>query len=146
MPAPPQGFSNLFPCLAYDDAAKAIDWLCRAFGFEKRLVVHGENGGVRHSELSCGTGVIMVGSSQPDRQFVSPRRTKAGTQSICMRVDDPDAHCARARAEGAEILQEPKDEHYGARGYEARDLEGHRWYFGNYQPGSWWDGATLDPK
>ena len=46
----------------YADAGTAIDWLCKAFGFEVRLRVDGEKPGeVVHSELVLGDGVIMVG-------------------------------------------------------------------------------------
>ena len=49
-------------------------------------------------------------------------------------VDDADAHCERARAAGAVIATEPATQDYGEgywadRGYEARDLEGHHWWF-----------------
>jgi uncharacterized glyoxalase superfamily protein PhnB len=45
-------------------------------------------------------------------------------------VGDVDAHCARAREGGAEIVEEPSDQEYGERVYHARDIEGHDWYFG----------------
>ena len=49
-------------------------------------------------------------------------------------VEDPDAHCERARAAGAEIVQEPTDREYGSREYTARDPEGNLWVFGTYDP------------
>ena len=52
--------------------------------------------------------------------------------SVC--VEDPDAHFARAKAAGAEIIQELKSEEYGARGYMVKDLEGNHWYFGTCRP------------
>ncbi|MGE5595505.1 MAG: VOC family protein, partial [Hyphomicrobiales bacterium] len=58
------------------------------------------------------------------------------TQDIYCVVPDPDAHFARAKAAGAEILHEPQDEPYGGRDYGTLDLEGHYWSFGSYQPGS----------
>ena len=130
--------SNLYPTLTYDDAPAAIEWLCRAFGFKKRLVVPDAKGGVMHSELSLGPGVIMVSSPKPADGRVSPRNA-ARSQGVCVRVDDPDAHCARAKAAGAEVVRDIKDEEYGARGYQVKDLEGHSWYFGNYLPGSYWE-------
>ena len=51
-----------------------------------------------------------------------------------MVVDDVDAHCARARGAGAEILVEPFDPEYGGRMYTCRDPEGHVWSFGSYDP------------
>ena len=44
-------------------------------------------------------------------------------------VDDVDAHFERARAAGAEIVQEPADQEYGDRRYDAKDPEGHFWSF-----------------
>ena len=49
-------------------------------------------------------------------------------------VDDPDAHCERARAAGAAITTEVYDTDYGSREYAARDLEGNVWSFGTYRP------------
>jgi uncharacterized glyoxalase superfamily protein PhnB len=46
-------------------------------------------------------------------------------------VDDVDAHCARARAAGAIVLNEPEDQPYGTRTYRVLDPEGHRWIFGS---------------
>ena len=126
------------PCLFYRDAPALIDWLERAFGFKKRLVVPGENGAVAHAELSFGDGVVMVGSARPERGWVSPRDLSGLNQVISVTVDDPDAHYARAKAAGAEILQELKDEDYGSRGYLTRDPEGNQWYFGTYRPGGHW--------
>jgi len=43
--------------------------------------------------------------------------------------EDIDAHCARARAAGAEIFRKPEGQFYGERLYGANDLEGHQWTF-----------------
>ncbi|WP_425350550.1 VOC family protein [Mesorhizobium wenxiniae] len=52
------------------------------------------------------------------------------TQSVYVRLKEGiDAHCDRARAAGAEIVQEPADQFYGERQYRARDPEGHVWTF-----------------
>jgi uncharacterized glyoxalase superfamily protein PhnB len=142
MPIPESTPSDIYPSLCYDDAHAAIEWLCRAFGFTKRLMVPGPNGTVVHSELSLGTGVIMVGSARPEAGRVGPRSLPAVSAAICVHVDDPDAHYARAKAAGAVILQEIKDEEYGSRGYMAKDPEGHQWYFGTYRPGAYWQCET----
>ncbi len=141
MPSHEQIPSNIYPSLFYDDAPAAIEWLCRAFGFTKRLVVPGPNGTVLHSELSLGPGVIMVGSAKPERGLFSPRSLSGSNQGLSVQVDDPDSHYARAKAAGAVIVQEPKDEEYGSRGYLAKDPEGHQWYFATYRPGAHWGSA-----
>jgi len=130
--------SNIYPGLSYDDAPAAIEWLCRAFGFTKRLVVPGPDGTVMHSELSLGPGVIMVGSARPAQGRLSPRGLGGVNAVLAVQVDDPDVHFKHAKAAGAVILQEVKDEEYGARGYMAGDPEGNQWYFGTYRPGAHW--------
>ena len=133
---PPPGWPRLSAAVYYEAPAVAIDWLCRAFGFEVRIKVEGTDGSVEHSELVYGGGVVMVGGARerfPDRR--SPRALGgANTQSLMLYVDDVEAHCARARAAGAKIVSEPATVDYGAeywqdRGYEAEDVEGHHWWF-----------------
>jgi len=139
MKSPPAGWPRISAAVFYDDPAAAIDWLCRAFGFEVRLKVEGEGGTIEHSELVFGEGLIMVGGAGADRPehklMVSPRSTGGGnTQNLCVCVDDVDAHYARARAAGAQIFREPENSDYGEeyasdRTYGATDPEGHQWFF-----------------
>jgi uncharacterized glyoxalase superfamily protein PhnB len=139
-PAPP-GWPRISSAIFYDDAAHAIDWLCEAFGFEVRLRVEGEGGRIEHSELTFGDGLNMVGStggksSRPDGIPCKSPQALGGqnTQCLCVCVDDADAHAAHAAAAGATILEPPATTNYGEeyftdRGYRARDLEGHQWFF-----------------
>lgn len=140
MKSTPVGWPRISTVLYYDDPAAAIDWLCRAFAFEVRLKVEGEDGRIEHSELVFGEGLVMVGGTgrneRPGQEhMVSPRSNRGGnTQSLCVHVDDVDAHCARARAAGAEVFREPKTDDYGDdywsdRTYGAKDPEGHLWWF-----------------
>jgi uncharacterized glyoxalase superfamily protein PhnB len=136
-----QGWPRISASIFYDDAAAAIDWLCKAFGFEVRLKVEGDKGRIEHSELVFGDGVIMVGQTGSDAQrdfkagFRSPKSLGgASTQSLMVYIDEVDAHCARARAAGAGIYAEPALHDYGAdywadRSYGALDPEGHHWWF-----------------
>ncbi len=137
-PTAPAATAAFYPSLYYDDAPRAIDWLERAFGFQRRLVVPGPNGAVRHSELTYGDAVLMVASARPAETYLSPRSIHGSTQALSLRVADPDAHFLRAKAAGAEILRALQDEDYGSRGYMAKDCEGHVWYFGTYLPGAHW--------
>lgn len=61
-------------------------------------------------------------------------RDAPGLGWIYVAVEDPDGHCRRARAAGAEILAEPYDTDYGSRDYTARDPEGNQWHFGTHRP------------
>ena len=133
---------RIIPGMRYRDAAAAIHWLCEAFGFERHLVVPGENGRIEHAQLICGNGMIMLsslgkGDVEYDRLIKQPDEIGgAETQSPYVIVADADAHYARARAAGARIELEIKNEDYGGRGYTCRDPEGHVWSFGTYDP---WD-------
>lgn len=131
--------SDIHPCLTYADAHGAIDWLCRAFGFTRRLVVDGPEGSVRHAELSLGTGVVMLSSPRQGR--LPPNGTGGYVALLSVYVPDPDQHQAQALKCGAVVTQPLRDEEYGARGYGVVDLEGHQWYFGNYRPGAYWEAA-----
>ena len=130
---------NLYPTFCYSDAPRAIEFLVRAFGFTQRLVVPGPNGTVMHSELEYEGGVIMVSSPKPERNWAGASTQRTRSAALCVRVADPDAHFARAKAAGAEITQPLKNEEYGSRGYMARDPEGNEWYFGTYSPGAHWE-------
>lgn len=132
-----QSRSNLIPCLRYRDAPAAIDWLCRNFGFERHLVVPDEQGGIAHAQLSCGNGMLMLGSlaeSAYGRLMRQPDEVGGCTQSLYLVVEDADRVYVRVKAAGAEILIEIQDEDYGGRAFTCRDLEGHLWTFGSYDP------------
>ncbi|OGT84492.1 MAG: hypothetical protein A3H91_12720 [Gammaproteobacteria bacterium RIFCSPLOWO2_02_FULL_61_13] len=131
--------SDIHSSLTYDDARGAIEWLCRVFGFTQRFVVPGPNNRVEHSELSLGTGVVMVSSPKPEDRRVSPRALAGVAQALSVFVADPDAHHGVAVAAGARVVRPLQTEEYGARGYMALDPEGHVWYFGNYRPGEYWE-------
>jgi len=137
-PTPPD-WPRISSGLYYREAAKMIDWLCEAFGFDLRLKVEGEGGTIEHSELSYGDGLIMVGQERLGENarfgtaMLSPLTAGGVTQSLMIYVDDVDAHCARARAAGARIVAEPElhdygDDYWADRSYGALDPEGHLWW------------------
>ena len=59
MKNPPPGWPRISTGIYYADAARAIDWLVSAFGFEVRLKIEGDGGRIEHSELTFHGGVIM---------------------------------------------------------------------------------------
>ena len=128
--------TNIIPTLKYRNAPKMIDWLGRAFGFEKHAV-YADGDVVHHAQLVFGSGMIMLGSagaSDFDELQKPPAPGKPVTQSAYVVVPDADAHHARAVAAGAEIVRPLVDADYGGRGYTCRDPEGHVWSFGTYDP------------
>jgi len=114
---------TVFPTMSYRDADAAIEFLQSAFGAEPHAVYRGDDGRVRHAELRLGNGMVMLGPADA-----------AQGGGVYVVVADTDAHCARAREAGAEIVREPNDTDYGSREYGARDPEGLAWHFGTYQP------------
>ena len=135
MKDPPKGWPRISAGVVYTEANKAIDWLCRAFGFEVRLKVDGDGGRVEHAELVLSGGLIMLDDRADKSWQKSPKQLGGtNTQTLCVFVDDVDAHCERARKAGATIETEPKtsdygDDYWSDRSYCAIDLEGHRWWF-----------------
>jgi uncharacterized glyoxalase superfamily protein PhnB len=136
--------TRLIPALRYRNVDQAIAWLCAAFGFEKREVVAGANGDVLFAYLTHGTDMMLVrsiGGSALDQLMMQPDEIGgAETQSCYLVVQDADRHCATAKAAGADILLDVDDDDHGGRGYSCRDLEGHVWSFGTYNP---WQGKPL---
>jgi uncharacterized glyoxalase superfamily protein PhnB len=120
---------SLFPVIKYRDVPAAIEFLQRAFGFEPGLVVPGDDGAIRHAELWFADGAALL--STLDQAYERADKSAIGLYVV---VADIDAHFARSRDEGAEIVMEPFDTDYGSRDYMARDPEGFDWYFGTYRP------------
>lgn len=130
--------ATVIPVMRYRDAKAAIESLCTVFGFERHACYEAEDGTVMHAELSFGNGMVMLGSvrdnafgetmCQPDEVGMKE------TQSPYLVVADADAVYARARAAGFAIVRDIVDESYGGRGFSCRDLEGHLWSVGTYDP------------
>jgi uncharacterized glyoxalase superfamily protein PhnB len=114
------------PVLVYEDVARAIDWLCAAFGFSERLRAGGPGGVVSHAQLKAGGGDIMIG--RQGGPFKAPRPGET-SQYVLIAVENVDAHFAHAKAAGAQILSPPEDMPFGVRHYTASDLAGHWWTF-----------------
>jgi uncharacterized glyoxalase superfamily protein PhnB len=132
---------RIVPFIGYEDAAAAIEWLERAFGFvEDRDARYEENGTITHAELDLDGARIYLSTPAG---YASPRRVREESElvrraydnpwvidGLYVEVEDVDAHYERAREAGATILREPEEPGIGARIYSAEDLEGHRWMFG----------------
>jgi uncharacterized glyoxalase superfamily protein PhnB len=130
--------STVIPGLRYRNAPAAIDWLCNTFGFERQLVVPMPDGTIAHAQLRLGGGMVMLGSVQKNDYGVHIKQPDeiggAETQSAYILVSDADTVYARAKAAGGQIVIEIKDADYGGRGFTCRDLEGHIWSVGTFNP------------
>jgi predicted enzyme related to lactoylglutathione lyase len=121
---------TMIPVLCYDDVAKAIDWLCHAFGFTERLRTPLEkNGSIHHAQLAFGMGGVILTSPRAGQRQVS----------VLVKVDDVNRHHGRASGCGARIVRPPVTCPFGERQYTAEDLEGNLWTFSQST-------ADADPK
>lgn len=130
--------ASIIPTMHYKDARKAIDWLCKAFGFEKHFVVEGEHNTIAHAQLTYGNSMIML-SSESENEYGKLVKTPDSldgynTQAPYIVVEEIDEHYKRAVAAEAQIIIKVKDEDYGGRGYTCKDMEGYLWNFGSYNP------------
>jgi len=133
--------AKIIPSIRYKNCEKAIEWLCEAFGFEKHLTVPSDAGSILHARLVYGDCMIMLGSAHEGDEFgrlnSSPIELEGqNTASIYLVVEDVNAHYKKALEKGVGIVLDIKDEDFGGRGYTCKDLEGHLWSFGTYNP---WD-------
>ena len=111
----------LIPVLGYPSVSEAVAWLTRAFGFTVRWQIedHRAQLGVgRTAAVAITTGAVPVTSDH-----------------VMIRIDDVDAHRARAM-EGGAVVSEATDYMYGERQYAATDPSGRRWLFLSRSPTS----------
>jgi uncharacterized glyoxalase superfamily protein PhnB len=120
---------RIIPYLLYADAPAALEFLCKAFGFEEQMRMPGPEGRIMHAQLAYQGNTLMLATTVKEMGHASPRDLPARHGLIVCYVDDVDAHCARAKAAGAKILADPEDQFYGDRVYRAADTEGHEWSF-----------------
>jgi uncharacterized glyoxalase superfamily protein PhnB len=122
------------PSIAYRDPIAAMDFLERAFGFELAILLTDEKGALAHAEMSHrGAEIGIMGewgaAMLGPNPMKSPASLGASTGFVWVSVENLKAHCEKARAAGARIVQEPAEQPYGDATYRALDPEGHVWCF-----------------
>lgn len=125
----PQDTQRIFPMLAYDNAPAAIDFLCKAFGFEEQMRYPMPNGEIGHAELALNGHIVMLATAWRGAGMASPCELAGVHSQLLWLVADVDAHYQQAKREGAILASEPTDQGHGMRTYRALDPEGHRWMF-----------------
>jgi uncharacterized glyoxalase superfamily protein PhnB len=133
---------TLTPVLVYPDVRAAVAWLDAAFGFEERVRI----GDSHRAQLRVGTdGAVVIAEAGGDR--VAP----AGggiSHLLKVKVPDVDAAFARARDQGARVVEELTTFEYGERSGVLEDPGGHRWELTqtvrDVRPEDW-GGTTVAP-
>jgi len=130
---------TVLPHIIYQDVPNAVAWLTRVFGFTEHYR-YGEP--VSGAQMYAGQTCIMIKGA---RGQASPAQLGYGTQSLTIFVDDVDAHFARTRSAGANIVEDLNETVYGERQYGVEDLDGHHWLFSQHardlSPDAW--GAII---
>jgi uncharacterized glyoxalase superfamily protein PhnB len=125
--------TSIWPVLTFRDATGAIEFLEKAFGFERTAVyTRDENPTVvEHAEMRwpSGGGVMFGTAAKDDSPF--GRRTP-GNDAIYVVCTDPAELFERAVGAGATVVHELSDRDYGSRDFAVRDPEGNLWSFGTY--------------
>jgi len=104
----------IIPEIPYADVHDAADWLCRAFGFKKRLQIADHR-----FQLSFGDASIVV---------IQGNDSNASC-SVMVHVADVNSRYEQAKSIGAETINLPTDYPFGERQCTVRDIGGHRWTF-----------------
>ena len=129
--------ATLIPTPSYHDPHKAIEFLVEAFGFQRHAIYRDENDTIAHAELTLGSSMIMPstpGKGEYGQLVATVADAGKPTGGFYVVVEDPVAHHERALAAGAEVVIAPQQRDYGGSDYTCRDLEGHLWTFGSYDP------------
>jgi uncharacterized glyoxalase superfamily protein PhnB len=116
---------SIIPELPYSNVLETADWLCRAFGFRKRLQIANHR-----VQLTFGTSSLVV---------IEKGKLPDSTYSIMLHVEDVDSHFEHARQAGATVINPPADYPFGERQCTLEDPGGHRWTFSQSI-------ADVDPK
>ena len=93
----------MYPALTYRDVRAALAWAEAAFGLVPRIFGAGSED-VVHAGLVHGDGMVLVERERPDELHGS----HTGRAWVYVAVDDVDAHFRRAKAAGADVLNEPQ--------------------------------------
>ena len=136
---------KVIPTLAYEDAGRAAEWICQAFGFREVRWFANTSGAVTDVVLERDDGAtVLVG--HPNDAYEGPRKHAEHSSSaqhwldrpaildgLVVCVDDVDAHHAAAVAAGASVISGLETNPI-QRQYRVEDLEGHRWMFATRVP------------
>jgi uncharacterized glyoxalase superfamily protein PhnB len=115
-------FLGLSPYLYYDDAAAALEWLARVFGFTEKVRYLDSNGVVAEAEMTAGEALVSLCGR-------GPKDHEGEGQLLIVFVDDVDALYARVAAELPEAVDPPQDKPYAVRSFDVTDPWGYHWVF-----------------
>ena len=115
-------YQGIVPYLFYDDAAEALEWYRRVFGFEEIGRWHNDAGTIQNAEMRVGNTELWIDGSGK-RQDTDERPHWIGIW-----VDDVDAVHDRVKAAGVDC-EPPVNREFGVRMLTVADGMGYLWGF-----------------
>jgi len=112
--------------LAVANVGASMEFLERAFGFARGVVLSGADGQVRYAEMRHGSSVVMLVTRN---DATSPTSGAAGLYTYVGDVDDA---LARARKAGAGV-DDAEDKAWGDRVGVVTDPDGYRWVLATFK-------------
>lgn len=112
--------------LAVANVTASIEFLERAFGFSRGVVLSEADGQVRYAEMRHGDSVIML-----IRKGDAPTATN-GVAALYTYVGDVDRALAQARQAGADV-EDAEDKPWGDRVAVVTDPDGYRWMLATFK-------------
>lgn len=91
--------------LFYSDPVAALTFLEKAFDFHRRSVIWDQNDRLVHAEMKFGAAEIVVDGDWIDYVASPVNLNGKNSQPIYIHLEKLDAHCAHAKAGGAEIIE-----------------------------------------
>ena len=120
----PEGYHTVTPTLNVHGAAKAIDFVKRAFGAEELMRFPAPDGTIMHAEVRIGDSIVMLSDAV---------RLPAMPGNIFLYVNDADAVYEQALKAGATSLMPPTDMFWGDRFARVKDPCGNLWAIATHQ-------------
>lgn len=128
-PPKPEGMAWVNPYLIVKDVAESVEFYEKAFGFETKLTIPGEDGKITHAEVSHKNQIIMMGAESEMQKSRSPKTLGGTPVSLYLYVDDVNKFYEQAKAAGAIVKAELSDQFWGDRMCAFESPDGHSWTF-----------------
>ncbi len=130
----PEGASWVSPYLTVKDCVKATEFYEKAFGFQKKNSMPGEDEVIQHVEMNYQDILVMFGR---EGGFGCTVKTPANSKAECpislyFYCPDADQLFERAKKAGAQVIREPEDMFWGDRMAQVKDLDGYSWNFATH--------------
>ena len=116
----PAGYTTVAPWIVTTDTGRLFDFITAVFDGEELARVPLEDGTIGHAEIRVGDTVLLA--------FDRRREWPETPSMLRIFVRDADATMARAVANGARVVTEPRTHAFGQRVGRVRDPFGNIWW------------------